>query len=80
MLILTRRANESIKIGDDVTVSVLAIHGNQVRLGINAPKSIPVHREEIYQRIQAEKQQALTQHSENDESVESSYSRVRYLG
>jgi len=57
MLILTRRANESIKIGDEITVSVLAIQGNQVRIGIDAPKSIPVHRDEIYQRIQIEKQQ-----------------------
>lgn len=55
MLILTRRATETVMIGDEVTVTVLEVRGNQVRLGINAPKSVPVHREEIYARIQLEK-------------------------
>jgi len=54
MLILTRRANETLTIGHDVTVTVLGIKGNQVRIGINAPKNIPVHREEIYERIKHE--------------------------
>jgi carbon storage regulator len=55
MLILTRRPGESVKIDDDITITVLAIKGNQLRLGFTAPRHIAVHREEVYQRIQAEK-------------------------
>jgi carbon storage regulator len=54
MLILTRRVGETVMIGDDVTITVLGVKGNQVRVGINAPKSIAVHREEIYERIKRE--------------------------
>jgi carbon storage regulator len=54
MLILTRRVGETLVIGDDVNVTVLGVRGNQVRLGVNAPKEVAVHREEIYQRIQKE--------------------------
>jgi carbon storage regulator len=54
MLILTRKIGESLMIGDEVTCTVLGVQGNQVRVGINAPKSVAVHREEIYERIQAE--------------------------
>jgi len=57
MLILTRRPLEAVMIGHDVTVTVLGVKGNHVRIGIKAPKSVPVHREEIYEAIQREQQQ-----------------------
>ncbi len=56
MLILTRRVGETIMIGDDVAVTVLGVKGNQVRVGVNAPKETSVHREEIYERIKREEQ------------------------
>lgn len=55
MLILTRRVGETLNIGDDITITVLGVQGGQVRLGVNAPKEVTVHREEIYNKIQAEK-------------------------
>ena len=56
MLILTRRVGETVVIGDDVTVTVLGVKGNQVRLGVNAPKEVAVHRQEIFERIQKEQE------------------------
>jgi carbon storage regulator len=56
LLILTRKVGESLMIGAEVTVTVVAVKGNQVRVGINAPKDVEVHREEIYEKVQAEKE------------------------
>lgn len=58
MLILTRRIGETMMVGDDVTVTVLGVKGNQVRIGVNAPRDVSVHREEIYNRIQKDKAEA----------------------
>ena len=56
MLILTRRVGETLMIGDDITVTVLGVKGNQVRVGVNAPRDVAVHREEIYDKIQTSEQ------------------------
>ena len=56
MLILTRKVGETLMIGDEIEVTILSLKGNQVRIGVNAPKDVPVHREEIYDRIKRERQ------------------------
>ena len=67
MLILTRHAGETVMIGSDITITVLGVKGNQVRIGINAPKDIAVHREEIYERIQQENNTEDNNHSMDEE-------------
>jgi carbon storage regulator len=62
MLILTRRVGETVMIGNDVTVTVLGVKGNQVRVGVNAPRDVAVHREEIYERIKREEQEGTSRH------------------
>lgn len=68
MLILTRRVGETLMIGDEVTVTVLGVKGNQVRIGVNAPKEVSVHREEIYERIK--KEQAVGSHADGAQVLE----------
>ena len=65
MLVLTRQTEESIIVGDDVEIVVVAVSGNRVRLGINAPRSIPVHRREVYDAIQEKKKRGVKIHSEH---------------
>ena len=70
MLILTRRVGETVMIGNDVTVTVLGVKGNQVRVGINAPKNVAVHREEIFERIKREQQGGGETSGESEPSAE----------
>ncbi len=67
MLILTRRVGESLRIGDEVSVTVLGIKGSQVRIGVNAPKSVSVHREEVYDRINDESSKKSDNAEENSD-------------
>lgn len=68
MLILTRRVGETLMIGDNVTVTVLGVKGNQVRIGVNAPKDVSVHREEIYERIKNEQKENQQKENEQKEA------------
>lgn len=69
MLILTRRVGETVMIGNEVTVTVLGVKGNQVRIGINAPKNVAVHREEIYERIKREQQGGSNEHDTGSKTL-----------
>ncbi|MFK8080426.1 MAG: carbon storage regulator CsrA [Granulosicoccus sp.] len=72
MLILSRRTDESIVIGDEVTITILSVKGKQVRIGITAPPDVSVHREEIYQRIQAGDPETATAETSTETDSESS--------
>jgi carbon storage regulator len=71
MLILTRRVGETLMIGDEVTVTVLGVKGNQVRIGVNAPRDVPVHREEIYERIKREQAEGIEHPQAAERQIES---------
>jgi len=77
MLVLTRKSGESIRIGDDITVTVMEIRGKQVRLGIEAPPEVTVHREEVYRRVQEENRLAATAHVGNVESLAEIWKKVQ---
>ena len=67
MLILTRRMGETLMIGDDITVTVLGVKGNQVRIGVNAPRQLAVHRQEVYERIRSEEQEVAANGAATEE-------------
>lgn len=69
MLILTRRVGETLMIGDEVTVTVLGVKGNQVRIGVNAPRDVAVHREEIYERIKREQAEAVPGNGAHEQGI-----------
>jgi carbon storage regulator len=69
MLILTRRVGETLMVGDDVTITVLGVRGNQVRIGVNAPRRVAVHREEIYQRIRKEEEEERELFEDREEEI-----------
>ena len=71
MLILTRRVGETVMIGDDIAVTVLGVKGNQVRVGVNAPKEVSVHREEIYERIKREEQTGISSRRVSSSEIDS---------
>ena len=76
MLILTRRVGETVMIGNDVTVTILGVKGNQVRVGINAPKNVAVHREEIYERIKREQQGGSNSHGSSRDNEPAEFASV----
>jgi len=78
MLILTRRIGESVYIGDEVRLTVLGVRGTQVRIGINAPKDVPVHREEIYYKIKHEQNSAMPQHGNDYDQAGNIGGQERY--
>jgi carbon storage regulator len=73
MLILTRRVGEVVMIGNDVTVTVLGVKGNQVRIGVNAPRDIAVHREEIFERIKREEQDGVSTRPDKPDNGQGSF-------
>ena len=75
MLILTRRIGEAVVIGENITVTVMGVNGNQVRVGVDAPKHVEVHREEVYERVQAERATANTENINSNTRSMSARSR-----
>jgi carbon storage regulator len=76
MLVLTRKAGESIRIGDNITITIVESDGHNVKVGIDAPRSVAVHREEVYKRILAENQQAVQKVDKNDEQSLDAFAKM----